>query len=94
MNSLSSFATILQSYFVNFCCIILLQERAANALTIASNTVRLIMGPTGTTVTFSEDIGLPSIFDPKPKRYDPPPFTLGNLFMLMHNGSTSSMSLA
>ncbi|GLT64123.1 hypothetical protein SLA2020_366340 [Shorea laevis] len=47
------------------------QERAANAMTIPSNTVRLIMGPTGTTVIFSEDIGLPTIFDSKPCSYPP-----------------------
>lgn len=47
------------------------QERAANAMTIPSNTVRLIMGPTGTTVIFSEDIGLPTIFDSKSCSYPP-----------------------
>lgn len=66
--SLSLSLILLQSYFVNSCYIILLQERAANAMILTSNTVRLVMGPTGTTVTFSEDIGLPSIFDSKPCR--------------------------
>lgn len=73
LDELSLSLVLLQSFFVNFCYIILLQERAANAMTIPSNTVRLIMGPTGTTVIFSEDIGLPTIFDSKPCRYDPPP---------------------
>ncbi|KAK9282391.1 hypothetical protein L1049_005308 [Liquidambar formosana] len=50
----------------------LAQERAANALMLASNTIRWVMGPTGTVVTFSEDMGLPSIFDSKPCSYPPP----------------------
>lgn len=50
----------------------LAQERAASNLSLASNTVRWIIGPTGTIVTFSEDIGLPSIFDPVPCSYPPP----------------------
>ncbi|KAG2697676.1 hypothetical protein I3760_07G117200 [Carya illinoinensis] len=50
----------------------LAQERAANAMTLASNTVRLVMRPTGTVVTFSEDMGLPSIFNSKPCSYPPP----------------------
>ncbi|PSR85940.1 INO80 complex subunit B like [Actinidia chinensis var. chinensis] len=48
------------------------QEKAANALVLASNTIRLVMGPTGTVVTFSKDMGLPSIFNPKPHSYPPP----------------------
>ncbi|PSS06059.1 INO80 complex subunit B like [Actinidia chinensis var. chinensis] len=48
------------------------QERAANALVLASNTIRLVMGPTGTVVTFSKDMGLPNIFNPKPHSYPPP----------------------
>ncbi|KAL6968641.1 hypothetical protein U1Q18_034439 [Sarracenia purpurea var. burkii] len=44
------------------------QERAANAHMLASNTIRLVMGPTGTVVTFANDMGFPSIFDPKPCR--------------------------
>ncbi|KAA8531299.1 hypothetical protein F0562_006008 [Nyssa sinensis] len=40
------------------------EDKAANTMTLASNTVRWVMGPTGTTVTFSEDLGLPSIFNP------------------------------
>ncbi|XP_042517871.1 nucleolar protein dao-5-like [Macadamia integrifolia] len=50
----------------------LAQEKAANAITLASNTVRWIMGPTGTVVTFPKEVGLPSIFDTKPRSYPPP----------------------
>ncbi|KAK1398770.1 PAPA-1 domain-containing protein [Heracleum sosnowskyi] len=50
----------------------LAQERAANARTLPPNTIRCVMGPTGTTVTFSEDVGLPHIFEPKPCSYPPP----------------------
>ncbi|RVW41647.1 hypothetical protein CK203_068249 [Vitis vinifera] len=50
----------------------LAQERAANALTLPSNTIRCVMGPTGTVLTFSKDMGLPSLFDPKPCNYPPP----------------------
>ncbi|XP_022857255.1 micronuclear linker histone polyprotein-like [Olea europaea var. sylvestris] len=49
----------------------LAQERAANA-TVASNVVRWVMGPSGTTVTFPDDIGLPSIFESKHSSYPPP----------------------
>ncbi|CAN8260235.1 unnamed protein product [Cochlearia groenlandica] len=48
------------------------QERAARSSTLASNTVRLVMGPSGTTLTFSEDIGLPDIFKPVTCSYPPP----------------------
>ncbi|OMO82114.1 PAPA-1-like conserved region [Corchorus olitorius] len=50
----------------------LAQERAVNAEMLASNTIRLVMGPTGTTVTFPRDMGFPSIFDSKPSSYPPP----------------------
>ncbi|KAL5155795.1 hypothetical protein HKD37_19G054800 [Glycine soja] len=46
----------------------LAQERAANALMLASNTIRYTMGPTGTFVTFSEEMGLPSVLNSKPVR--------------------------
>ncbi|RWR95610.1 INO80 complex subunit B-like protein conserved region [Cinnamomum micranthum f. kanehirae] len=49
----------------------LAQERAANAMTIAPNTVRWVMGPTGTIVTFPKD-EMPSIFNQKPCSYPPP----------------------
>ncbi|KAK1354337.1 HIT zinc finger, PAPA-1-like conserved region [Heracleum sosnowskyi] len=50
----------------------LAEERAANARTLPPNTIRCVMGPTGTTVTFSEDVGLPRIFDTKTCSYPPP----------------------
>ncbi|KAL8094474.1 uncharacterized protein LOC141692733 [Apium graveolens] len=50
----------------------LAEERAANAKTLPPNTIRCVMGPTGTTVTFSEDVGLPRIFDTKTCSYPPP----------------------
>ncbi|XP_072983193.1 uncharacterized protein [Typha latifolia] len=48
------------------------QKRAAESLTLASNSIRWVMGPTGTIVTFSEDVGLPSIFNSKQCSYPPP----------------------
>ncbi|XP_042492480.1 nucleolar protein dao-5-like [Macadamia integrifolia] len=50
----------------------LAQEKAANAMTLASNTVKWVIGPNGTVVTFPKDVGLPSIFDTKPYSYPPP----------------------
>ncbi|XP_048235885.1 calponin homology domain-containing protein DDB_G0272472 isoform X2 [Ricinus communis] len=50
----------------------LAQEKAANALTLPSNTIRCVMGPTGTVMTFSNDMGLPGIFESKPCSYPPP----------------------
>lgn len=50
-----------------------MQEKAANAAISLSKCVRTVMGPSGTVVTFPEDMGLPSIFDPKPSRYDNQP---------------------
>lgn len=44
------------------------QSKAAVALLNASSTVRVVMGPTGTVVTFPEEMGLPSIFNSKPHR--------------------------
>lgn len=43
-----------------------LQEKAASAHLLASSTVRWVMGPSGTIVTFPHEMGLPKIFDPKP----------------------------
>ncbi|KAK3031227.1 hypothetical protein RJ639_036882 [Escallonia herrerae] len=48
------------------------QERSANSITLGSNTVRWVMGPTGTVVTFAADMNLPPIFEPKPCSYPPP----------------------
>ncbi|KAE8693705.1 receptor-like serine/threonine-protein kinase ALE2-like [Hibiscus syriacus] len=50
----------------------LAQEKAVKEEMLASNTIRLVMGPTGTTVTFPRDMGFPSIFDSKPTSYPPP----------------------
>ncbi|KAL9227638.1 hypothetical protein vseg_003306 [Gypsophila vaccaria] len=50
----------------------LAQEKAADELMRASNTVRLTMGPNGTTVTFPNEMGLPSLFASGPCRYPPP----------------------
>lgn len=48
----------------------LAQEKAA--MMIAPNTVRWVMGPTGTTVIFPKGVGLPSIFNSKPCSYPLP----------------------
>ncbi|XP_008781120.2 protein starmaker-like [Phoenix dactylifera] len=48
------------------------QKRAAESLILAPNTVRWVMGPTGTVVTFADDVGLPSIFSSKQCSYPPP----------------------
>ncbi|KAM5585049.1 hypothetical protein ABKV19_004441 [Rosa sericea] len=45
----------------------LAQERAANAM-LPSDSVRWVMGPSGSIVTFPDTIGLPTIFDSKPCR--------------------------
>ncbi|KAF5739981.1 hypothetical protein HS088_TW11G00044 [Tripterygium wilfordii] len=50
----------------------LAQEKAANAMMLKSDSVRWVMGPSGTIVTFPSEVGLPSIFDPKPCSYPPP----------------------
>ncbi|KAL0364851.1 UNVERIFIED_CONTAM: hypothetical protein Sangu_0582700 [Sesamum angustifolium] len=50
----------------------LAQERTANSATVASNVVRWVIGPSGTVVTFPDEIGLPTIFEPKPCSYPPP----------------------
>ncbi|MCI31489.1 INO80 complex subunit B, partial [Trifolium medium] len=44
----------------------LAQEKAANAEKHASNTIRYVMGPTGTVVTFPEEMGIPPIINSKP----------------------------
>ncbi|ONK60537.1 uncharacterized protein A4U43_C08F19640 [Asparagus officinalis] len=49
----------------------LAQKRAAESLVLASNSIRCVMGPTSTIVTFGEDVGLPSIFEAKPSSYPP-----------------------
>ncbi|KAJ6838318.1 titin-like protein [Iris pallida] len=48
------------------------QKKAAEYLVLSSNTIRWVMGPSGTTVTFGEEVGLPSIFKPQTCSYPPP----------------------
>lgn len=48
------------------------QAKAANALMLAASTIRWVMGPSGTVVTFPNDMGLPSIFNQKPYSYPCP----------------------
>ncbi|CAN0855426.1 hypothetical protein LINGRAHAP2_LOCUS6210 [Linum grandiflorum] len=48
------------------------QEKAIKGNAITANTVRWVIGPAGTTVTFSDDVGLPRIFDSTPCSYPPP----------------------
>ncbi|KAK9685008.1 hypothetical protein RND81_10G249400 [Saponaria officinalis] len=50
----------------------LAQEKAADEILRASNNVRLIMGPNGTTVTFPNEMGLPTLFASGPCSYPPP----------------------
>lgn len=48
------------------------KEKAARAQELARNSIRWVMGPTGTVVSFPEAMGLPSIFNSKPCSYPPP----------------------
>ncbi|XP_078441174.1 uncharacterized protein LOC144711126 [Wolffia australiana] len=48
------------------------QEKAAKFIALAGNTVRWVLGPDGTVVTFPEAVGLPSIFDSEPRSYPAP----------------------
>ncbi|KAJ4886063.1 PAPA-1-like family protein / zinc finger (HIT type) family protein [Raphanus sativus] len=48
------------------------EERATRSSTLPSDTIRVVIGPSGTTLTFSEDIGLPDIFKPITHSYPPP----------------------
>lgn len=48
---------------------LVVQEKSSKPFHLASKTVRWTMGPNGTVVTFSEDMGLPSIFQTIPNRY-------------------------
>ncbi|KAJ9181810.1 hypothetical protein P3X46_005864 [Hevea brasiliensis] len=50
----------------------LAQGRAAKSSTLGLNTIRWVLGPTGTVVIFSDDIGLPNIFNSVPCSYPPP----------------------
>lgn len=48
------------------------KERASRAQNMAANSIRWVMGPTGTVISFPHAVGLPSIFDSKPHSYPPP----------------------
>lgn len=48
------------------------QRKTESYASLASNTVRWVMSPTGTVVTFSEDVGLPNIFNWVPCSYPLP----------------------
>ncbi|CAN6338599.1 unnamed protein product [Urochloa humidicola] len=48
------------------------KERATRAQNIAASSIRWVMGPTGTTISFPHAVGLPSIFNSKPHSYPPP----------------------
>ncbi|KAM7273687.1 hypothetical protein ACFE04_028351 [Oxalis oulophora] len=48
------------------------EEKEANSKILPSDTVRWVIGPSGTVVTFPSELGLPSIFNPKPCSYPPP----------------------
>ncbi|KAJ4828210.1 hypothetical protein Tsubulata_043066, partial [Turnera subulata] len=50
----------------------LAQEKAANAIVLSCDHVRWVMGPSGTVVTFPNEMGFPSIFDSKTCGYPPP----------------------
>lgn len=50
----------------------LAEGKAADELMRAANTIRYVMGPSGTTVTFPNEMGLPSIFESKTCSYPPP----------------------
>ncbi|KAJ8619407.1 hypothetical protein MRB53_027936 [Persea americana] len=51
----------------------LAQEKAANGMTLASNTTRWVSGPNGTYIMYPKDADLGSIFDDwKPRSYPPP----------------------
>ncbi|KAL8054667.1 hypothetical protein ABFX02_04G007200 [Erythranthe guttata] len=49
----------------------LAQGKATNVQMLSTNTIRTVMGPTGTTVTFPQDLGLPKFFDTN-CNYPPP----------------------
>ncbi|XP_004230311.1 actin cytoskeleton-regulatory complex protein PAN1 isoform X2 [Solanum lycopersicum] len=50
----------------------LAQERTGAASSLSSNAIRWVMGPSGTVVIFPNEMGLPSIFEPKACSYPPP----------------------
>lgn len=50
----------------------LAQKKAAEALVLAPNSIRCVIGPARTIVTFGEDVDFLSIFSSKPASYPPP----------------------
>ncbi|EOA34193.1 hypothetical protein CARUB_v10021702mg [Capsella rubella] len=48
------------------------KEKAADSIARRSDTVKWVMGPSGTIVTFPEELGLPAIFNSTPHSYPPP----------------------
>ncbi|KAJ8503927.1 hypothetical protein OPV22_004813 [Ensete ventricosum] len=48
------------------------KAKAAKSITLQPSTVRWVTGPTGTIVTFADDVDLPSLFSSKPSSYPPP----------------------
>ncbi|KAL8140345.1 hypothetical protein V2J09_006366 [Rumex salicifolius] len=58
----------------------LAQEKNAKATVLGPNTVRWVIGPSGTVVTFSDDLGLPNIFSSLSDSYPPPLYTAIRLF--------------
>ncbi|PHT60096.1 hypothetical protein CQW23_02459 [Capsicum baccatum] len=48
------------------------KERTATTTALSSNSIRWVMGPSGTVVIFPNEVGLPSIFEPKACSYPPP----------------------
>ncbi|CAD5191102.1 uncharacterized protein LOC135659889 isoform X1 [Musa acuminata AAA Group] len=51
-----------------------LEEKArfAKSQALGPSTIRCVIGPGGTVVTFADDVGLPSIFNSRPCSYPPP----------------------
>uniref|UniRef100_A0A1J3JJV2 INO80 complex subunit B-like conserved region domain-containing protein n=1 Tax=Noccaea caerulescens TaxID=107243 RepID=A0A1J3JJV2_NOCCA len=48
------------------------KEKVADSIARRSDTVKWVMGPSGTVVTFPEELGLPTIFNSAPQSYPPP----------------------
>ncbi|CAI0467003.1 unnamed protein product [Linum tenue] len=48
------------------------QGKASKSDELGANTIRCVIGPEGTTVTFSNDVGLPQILRSTPRSYPPP----------------------
>jgi hypothetical protein len=69
MTHLTFFVLVYILFHVLSSNMLVMQEKCSKPFNLASNTVRWTMGPNGTVVTFSEDIGLPSIFQTIPNRY-------------------------